>query len=199
MSPLKRTCRELPEPPSFATLLQTELGEDDAVAWAASAAANDSLKLAGNLESCGSFLKFDSLGKVESGSLPAFVTVGGSEAAAAQMGHTAGYAAAGDGCVGGGGGEDGEGGDAAGDGCDEADEEARMLQAVLAQADGEDGDGCLLDDVDTEMGDAAAGEEAAAVQNGVAAAAAADCRGGGVAEVQQLAGEVAAAAAGGEM
>jgi hypothetical protein len=68
-SPLKRACvsdpfsntqegnsqgqqprsRQLPEPPSFATLMQAENGEDDAIAWA-NAAASDSLKRAA--ESC---------------------------------------------------------------------------------------------------------------------------------------------------
>ncbi|KAF6263612.1 hypothetical protein COO60DRAFT_1667179 [Scenedesmus sp. NREL 46B-D3] len=156
MSPMKRACREVPEPSSFATLLQTEPGEDDAVAWAASAAANDSLKMAGS-KSCRSFLKFNSLRKVASGPLPMYVAPEGSEAAAAQM--AAGYAAA-----------------AAAGGCGdvqvceyeavggEAEDDGSMLQAVL-EASGADGDGCLLDGCDTEMGDAAA----AAVQTLAAA------------------------------
>uniref|UniRef100_A0A383VN75 MADS-box domain-containing protein n=1 Tax=Tetradesmus obliquus TaxID=3088 RepID=A0A383VN75_TETOB len=175
MSPLKRACRELPEPPSFATLLQTELGEDDAVAWAASAAANDSVKMAGNLQPCDSFLKFDSLGKVGSGSLPTFVTVGGGEAAAAQM--AAAYAAA---AAAGEGEGAGDGAAAAGGGCDDdAEDDGSMLQAVLAQAvdEGDCDGGCVLDDCDTEMGDVAAGSAAAVAPpaaGDAAAAAAAD-------------------------
>ncbi|WIA28496.1 hypothetical protein OEZ86_011039 [Tetradesmus obliquus] len=175
MSPLKRACRELPEPPSFATLLQTELGEDDAVAWAASAAANDSVKMAGNMQPCDSFLKFDSLGKVGSGSLPTFVTVGGGEAAAAQM--AAAYAAA---AAAGEGEGAGDGAAAAGGGCDDdAEDDGSMLQAVLAQAvdEGDCDGGCVLDDCDTEMGDVAAGSAAAVAPpdaGDAAAAAAAD-------------------------
>eukprot|EP00775_Hariotina_reticulata_P012112 gene12112-12251_t len=77
MSPLKRTCRELPEPPSFATLMQTEEVEEDAVAWAASAAATDSLKMLGSFAS----LDRDAGNLSNFGSLPAFVNGGAPNAA----------------------------------------------------------------------------------------------------------------------
>jgi hypothetical protein len=81
MSPMKKTCRELPEPPSFATLMQTEEVEEDAVAWAACATATDSLKVLDSFAS----LDRELVNLSSSGSLPAFVNVGGSELVAAQL------------------------------------------------------------------------------------------------------------------